>query len=59
MTVTEVREVADAINTRWRAFDPDGAVRFGIEEAAYAVAEVLSSRDASFDALDFKRRCFK
>lgn len=53
----QIREMADAINARYRSFDPDGAVRFGIEETVYAIVEVLE-QDATFDATAFKSRCF-
>lgn len=58
MTTKQINLLADAIQERHAAFDPGGAVQFGIEEAALAVAEVLQAQDPGFDATDFKHRCF-
>lgn len=57
MTAREVGQMADAISQRYTSFEPDGAVRFGVEETVYAIAEVLG-QDAAFDAVAFKHRCF-
>lgn len=57
MTAREVGELADAISARYTSFEPDGSVRFGIEETVYAIAEVLG-QDPTFDAVAFKHRCF-
>lgn len=58
MTSREAHDIAAAINERYRTFDPDGSVRFGIEEAVYAICDAASEENPLFDATDFKSRCF-
>ena len=59
MSAANHTQIADAINERLREYYPDGAVRFGVEEAVMAIAEVLSDRDPGFSAIQFKSRCFR
>ncbi len=58
MSTREVHVIADAINQRYHAFENGGAIQFGIEEAVYAVAEMLQANHLDFDPADFKHRCF-
>lgn len=54
----QVRALAEAISQRYDSFDADGSVRFGIEEAVYAVTELFQAWDPAFDATAFKHTCF-
>jgi hypothetical protein len=58
MTGSEVHAIASAISERYLSFNPGGAVRFGIEEAVLAVAEILTAADPAIDATNFRTRCF-
>ena len=50
--------MAEAINARWNAYDVDGSVRFGIEEATYGIADVMQADNALFDRTKFLSACF-